>query len=299
MDTAVGFGAGGSVGFSVVTTGPMFGAVTGGGGTGGIGACCFASGRPACEDPKVASCVCSRDAFCCQQAWDAQCVTEVDALGCGSCQAQFGSVSGTFGFASSGDAVTVGGISTGAVSTTGGRPNACCQEGMTAGCDDMAVMACVCKADPYCCNVRWDQTCVADVEDFGCDTCQGSVGAGGAFGQAAAVTVTGAGGASTFGATSAGGEGGSGGVAECLQQANSDCDSCLCSGCFSQYGACIGDFGCPIILQCFDQTGCNDLDCTLAECQPVIDRYGGLSGASMRYALTLLECASDQMCPCE
>ena len=48
-------------------------------------ACCVA-GSPGCDEPVIAKCVCASDPYCCITEWDAQCVSEVDAFGCGSCQ---------------------------------------------------------------------------------------------------------------------------------------------------------------------------------------------------------------------
>ncbi len=47
----------------------------------------------------------------------------------------------------------------------------CCSEG-PAGCEDRAVSACVCAADPYCCETEWDAICVNEVESLGCASCQ-------------------------------------------------------------------------------------------------------------------------------
>lgn len=50
----------------------------------GTHACCE-TGTAACSDAAVAACVCGVDPYCCEVAWDAQCVAEVESLGCGSC----------------------------------------------------------------------------------------------------------------------------------------------------------------------------------------------------------------------
>ncbi|MEQ8850693.1 MAG: hypothetical protein RIB32_02810 [Phycisphaerales bacterium] len=49
----------------------------------------------------------------------------------------------------------------------------CCEIG-AAGCIDQAVQDCVCAMDPYCCDVEWDEQCVAQVELFGCGDCGGA-----------------------------------------------------------------------------------------------------------------------------
>ncbi len=46
---------------------------------------CCEPGSPACADAAVSACVCATDPYCCEVAWDAQCVAEVESLGCGSC----------------------------------------------------------------------------------------------------------------------------------------------------------------------------------------------------------------------
>jgi hypothetical protein len=35
--------------------------------------CCQQSAAPACEEPEVVDCVCSRDSFCCAVRWDEIC----------------------------------------------------------------------------------------------------------------------------------------------------------------------------------------------------------------------------------
>ena len=47
----------------------------------------------------------------------------------------------------------------------------CCTTGHGAGCSDPDIEACVCAADPYCCDGEWDGDCVAAVDAFGCGTC--------------------------------------------------------------------------------------------------------------------------------
>lgn len=52
------------------------------------------------------------------------------------------------------------------LSTTHG----CCETG-SAGCVDPTIQACVCAADPYCCNTAWDGICAGEVTSLGCGTC--------------------------------------------------------------------------------------------------------------------------------
>ncbi|HEY6723913.1 MAG TPA: hypothetical protein VI197_07770 [Polyangiaceae bacterium] len=239
-------------------------------------------------------------------------------------------VSGAGGFvgftAVSGFAFGSSTVSTG-VTGVGGAGSSCCDESSGPGCEEPEVMACVCSADPFCCKYLWDGFCVQEVEQLGCGSCDGAVGgtggamqsavttgtsssAGGAMqsavtGMQSAVTgmgsvvsvATGIGGASSSSTT---GEGGAGGVAECIAQSKTDCEACLCGDCFQAYGDCVGDFGCPRILECMDSTGCTGIDCYAPDtCQQVIDRFGGPMGASIGYVTGLVECAVAADCPCQ
>lgn len=49
----------------------------------------------------------------------------------------------------------------------------CCEAGGP-GCSDAAVEACVCAADPFCCQTQWDTQCVAEVDLLACGDCDGS-----------------------------------------------------------------------------------------------------------------------------
>lgn len=220
-----------------------------------------------------------------------------------------GSVFGSVNTTTTTTGVTAGGV--------GGASGSCCERSSGPGCEDAEVAACVCDVDPFCCKYLWDGFCVEEVDTLGCGTCEASVGgagggmqtavtgmssAGGSMqsavtGTSSAVSVvTGIGGAS---ATSTTGEGGAGGVAECIAQSQTECEACLCSDCFQAYGDCVGDFGCPRIFECMDATGCSGLDCyTPDTCQTVIDRFGGLTGASIAYVAGLIECAVGAACPC-
>lgn len=46
----------------------------------------------------------------------------------------------------------------------------CCTTGGP-GCSDAGIARCVCAIDPYCCDVEWDEICVAQVASLGCGTC--------------------------------------------------------------------------------------------------------------------------------
>jgi hypothetical protein len=112
-------------------------------------ACCSPATTSGCEDEVVQACVCAVNAYCCHVEWDDKCVAAVEQLGCGSCA---------------------------------GRPEAveCCSAQASAACDDPETSSCVCAHDPYCCQERWDEICVAGVEAYGCGACgAGTYGARG------------------------------------------------------------------------------------------------------------------------
>lgn len=53
---------------------------------GGPGPCCVEDIFPGCfDDFLIEFCVCSIDDYCCAVEWDLQCVDEVEAFGCGTC----------------------------------------------------------------------------------------------------------------------------------------------------------------------------------------------------------------------
>jgi hypothetical protein len=107
---------------------------------GGGGSCahdeCEAGGKLSASCSSCASDVCSQDAFCCNNQWDAQCVSEAEQI-CGIC---------------------------GGGSSSGGGYGYCyhdeCSQGMALDpyCSDCA--ASVCNYDSYCCDTEWDATCV-------------------------------------------------------------------------------------------------------------------------------------------
>lgn len=116
------------------------------------GDCCAGNGSPGCDDTAIESCVCTSDAYCCDNEWDDVCAGEVESLGCGSC----------------------GGEEGGSTGGTGGEdePSECCAQQPGAGCaGDPAVQMCVCASDAYCCSVFWDLTCAGEVESLGCGSC--------------------------------------------------------------------------------------------------------------------------------
>lgn len=42
----------------------------------------------------------------------------------------------------------------------------CCEVSQQPACDDAEVVACVCERDAYCCDSRWDATCVGQADEF-------------------------------------------------------------------------------------------------------------------------------------
>lgn len=157
------------------SSGPSSGVGTGGAGvgngSGGFGGaveegCCVPSAAPDCTaDPTVAACVCAQDDFCCTTEWDEACVGLVDELGCGDCGG--GTGGGGVGGAGTGGTGSGGDFGTGGMAPLGDE---CCVAQGAPGCDGPEEL-CVCVSDPYCCFFEWDDTCVQEVDDFGCGAC--------------------------------------------------------------------------------------------------------------------------------
>lgn len=85
--------------------------------------------------PDVDACVCLLDEYCCEQAWDEQCV-DIAAAVCDAC-----------------DSIPRCGL--------GGS---CDSIGPDPGCEDRACCEAICAVDPFCCIVAWDAECVGAVE---------------------------------------------------------------------------------------------------------------------------------------
>ncbi len=135
------------------------------------GDCCQANGTPGCDNAAITACVCGQDSFCCSAAWDAQCVGEVSTYGCGNCAA----------IPICGDGVCNGTETCGNCVQDCGACNYtgdCCQANGTPGCDNPTMVACVCAQDVFCCDSLWDDTCVAEVAQYGCGTCGGGPSCG-------------------------------------------------------------------------------------------------------------------------
>ena len=92
------------------------------------GDCCSPNAGPGCKGPLgCTECVCSLDGACCDVAWDGDCV----ALAGAQCQEECGC------------------------------PADCCTAHSTGGCAKAVCEDCVCDVEAYCCQVGWDESCVA------------------------------------------------------------------------------------------------------------------------------------------
>ena len=98
----------------------------------GDGDCCEGNSSPGCAEPGCQACVCGLDPFCCEASWDFLCAA--DAAFDGPCGAH--------------------------CNCAGNSPFNCCQGFASPGCPPLPECeACVCGADPFCCNVTWDGVC--------------------------------------------------------------------------------------------------------------------------------------------
>lgn len=99
----------------------------------GSGNCCVPHEGPACENKSCCSAVCSQDPICCQVTWDIQCAgiaASIKSCGCA-------------------EAFECGASAAGS----------CFQAHKTPFCNDFACCSIVCKIDPNCCQIAWDQVC--------------------------------------------------------------------------------------------------------------------------------------------
>jgi hypothetical protein len=123
-----------------------------------VGDCCTAQEQGGCSDAMIEACVCGQDPVCCDEVWDDVCVESVAGFGCGDC----------------------GGGNPPPPDEGGdeGPPpppaGACCAPQAMPGCADGSVEMCVCEADAYCCEMEWDEECVALVDELGCGDCGGA-----------------------------------------------------------------------------------------------------------------------------
>jgi hypothetical protein len=104
-------------------------------GCGGVStqSCYVVHDTPHCDEQACCDAVCAVDSYCCNNHWDAFCVTESNDL-CNSC----------------------GSALTGSCFQTHAKPH----------CDNDACCDTICAFDTYCCNTQWDSICVREALDF-------------------------------------------------------------------------------------------------------------------------------------
>ncbi|MCH7721045.1 MAG: hypothetical protein IH988_08665 [Planctomycetes bacterium] len=113
----------------------------------GNGDCCIANETPGCDDEDCCLEICETiDKFCCDVFWDSTCASIAGEL-CEVCDVP--------------DVCDFG-------------DGDCCQEGGngTPGCDNESCCNTICAANPFCCEVEWDETC-AEAALKECGHCQG------------------------------------------------------------------------------------------------------------------------------
>jgi hypothetical protein len=103
--------------------------------------------------------VCSFDPYCCLVAWDSTCVGEVQTF-CGqSCTGGGGTGGGGTGGGGTGGGGTGGGGTGGG--GTCAHPICSAGQKLSPSCDPCAQK--ICSLDGFCCGVKWDSICVAEV----------------------------------------------------------------------------------------------------------------------------------------
>lgn len=108
----------------------------------GEGDCCTSRVEPGCAAISCQACVCALDGFCCETGWDVFCSDAAKSECADSCPC--------------GPPVPT------RTPTPSPVPGGdCCAVHDGSGCDDAACQACVCGADPDCCEVPWDTLCVS------------------------------------------------------------------------------------------------------------------------------------------
>ena len=107
------------------------------------GSCIYPHKNPGCNNAKCCAAICAQDPYCCQAEWDSTCaqMTSTDPK-CDDAQLKCGSYLGEY----------------------------CCLVHLgSTGCGNLACCNAVCAADTYCCDIRWDETCVEAA--FNSDAC--------------------------------------------------------------------------------------------------------------------------------
>ena len=111
-----------------------------------FGSCCdFQTHHLGCDDAGITQAICDQDPVCCDTGWDLLCVAQLQEL--------FGA-----------DACII---------DVNSADPGCCTDGST--CSLLEVSECVCAADPFCCEVEWNEFCVEAVET--CTVCEEGVDA--------------------------------------------------------------------------------------------------------------------------
>jgi hypothetical protein len=91
--------------------------------------CCTESALPGCSSAPVLECVCAGDAACCNESYDALCVTEAITRCALACEVP--------------------------------PPESdCLRPSQVPGCTLPDIAECVCTIDPFCCTFRFDANCV-------------------------------------------------------------------------------------------------------------------------------------------
>lgn len=150
---AGGAGGAGSTSSGSSTTGSTSSGSTSSGGTNECHDTCT-SGAPmtkACD--ACTAKLCTADPFCCVNAWDEQCVTEVGQYCDAPCPAPTTSASSS----GSGSSSSTGGVTCVHGECTAGAA-------LTTSCSTCASQ--VCAADAYCCTTKWDAKCVGEVDKY-------------------------------------------------------------------------------------------------------------------------------------
>jgi hypothetical protein len=120
--------------------------------------CCEIHGTPGCNDSGCEAVVCAADPFCCDVEWDGTCAAEAASLCDDLCLA---------GFCTH---VLVSCDDNNACTEDSCGPS-CCVGHDTPGCDDPGCQQIVCAADPFCCNMAWDDICAAEAANLCGDLC--------------------------------------------------------------------------------------------------------------------------------
>ena len=96
----------------------------------------------------LSECTSCGDGICSEgELADGDCMADCDACGDGTCDPEAGETCGNCED-DCGECVYEGD---------------CCAENGSAGCDDSAIVDCVCALDPYCCDTEWDELCIQDL----------------------------------------------------------------------------------------------------------------------------------------